>query len=258
MKLKIIIFSIVLLCNTSASLGQTNRLNTHENIGWYCLFGTFKINNKLGIHSEYQWRRDNVITDWQQSLLRLGINYQLNQRILFRAGYAWVETFPYGEIPLNNFGKDYTEHRIFEMAQLSHREGIVELSHRFMLEQRHIGGYSNINLENEDKFLLSHRLRYMVRLQIPLQGAVVKDKTPYAALYNEIFVAFGKNTNSNVFDQNRIGVLLGYRFTENLKIEGGYLNQILQYGRKINGQNVFQNNNGIIINANFSINLAKT
>ena len=97
----------------------------------------------------------------------------------------------------------------------------------------------------------------MARLQVPLKGTEIKDKTSYLALYDEIFIGFGENVNANIFDQNRIGVLLGYRFNKNVRIEGGYLNQTVQFGRQISGQNVFQNNNGIIINANFNIDLTK-
>ena len=92
---------------------------------------------------------------------------------------------------------------------------------------------------------------------LKLKGKEIKDKTPYIALYDEIFVGFGENVNANIFDQNRIGILLGYRFNKNIRIEGGYLNQTVQFGRQINGQNVFQNNNGLIINANFNIDLTK-
>ncbi len=143
------------------------------------------------------------------------------------------------------------------MVQLSHKEGIVDFSHRFMLEQRFVGRYSSANVEKEDEFPLLNRMRYMVRLQVPLKGKEIKDKTPYIALYDEIFVGFGENVNANIFDQNRIGILLGYRFNKNIRIEGGYLNQTVQFGRQINGQNVFQNNNGLIINANFNIDLTK-
>ena len=239
------------------AFGQNNRLNTNNTIGWLNYFGTFKVSEKFGIHTEYQWRRDNVITDWQQSLLRVGVNYNLNPRVLFRVGYAWIETFPYGEYPINGLGRDFTEHRIFQMIQLSHKEGIVDFSHRFMLEQRFVGRYSSVNETTEDEFPLLHRARYMARVQVPLKGREIKDKTPYVAVYDELFIGFGKNVNANVFDQNRIGVLLGYRFNKNIRIEGGYLNQILQYGRQINGQNVFQYNNGIILNANFNIDLTK-
>ena len=76
-------------------------------------------------------------------------------------------------------------------------------------------------------------------------------------VYDEVLVGFGENVNANIFDQNRIGILLGYRFSKTLRIEGGYLNQTLQFGRLINSQNVFQYNNGLIINANFNIDLSR-
>ena len=254
MRLNIIVLVVCLGCFQIA-LGQNNRLNTNNNIGWYNYFGIFKVTEKFGIHTEYQWRRNNYITDWQQSLLRVGLNYNLTPRVLFRVGYAWIETYPYGDIPLNGLGRDFTEHRIFEMVQFSHKEGIVDFSHRFMLEQRFVGRYTSANEATEDEFPLLNRMRYMVRLQIPLKGKEIKDKTPYVALYDEVFIGFGKNVNANIFDQNRIGILLGYRYNKNFRIEGGYLNQTLQYGRQISGQNVFQNNNGFIINTNFNFDL---
>ena len=248
---------ILLMFLTSKLLAQNTRLNTNNSIGWYNYFGTFKLSNKFGLLTEYQWRRNDLITSRQQNLLRVGVNYQLNPRVLFRAGYALAETFPYGDIPLNGLGRDFTEHRIFEMVQLSHKEGKVDISHRFMLEQRFVGRYSSANVTTEDEFPLLNRMRYMMRLQVPLKGNEIKDKTPYLALYDEIFVGFGKNVNANIFDQNRIGILLGYRFNKNLRIEGGYLNQTLQLGRQIGGQSVFQNNNGIILNTNFNFDLMK-
>jgi hypothetical protein len=239
------------------SFGQNNRLNTSNQIGWYTYFGTFKLSNKIGLHTEYQFRRTPVITDWQQSLLRLGLNYQLHPAVQVRVGYGWIETFPYGEFPLNGFGKQFTEHRIFQMAQLSQKVGKVDFSHRFMLEQRFVGKYSDAQATKESEFPLLHRMRYMIRLQIPLKGNEIKDKTPYIALYDEIFIGFGENVNANIFDQNRIGVLLGYRINKNLRLEGGYLNQTIQFGREINGQNVFQTNSGLLLNAQFNFDLRK-
>lgn len=246
---------VILLFTCSFAFAQNNRLSTSNTIGWYNYFGTFKLSEKIGIHTEYQWRRNDLITSWQQGLLRVGLNYNPTTRVQFRVGYAWAETFPYGEYALNKFGKEFTEHRIFEMAQLSHKEGIVDISHRFMLEQRFIGRYNSASETTESEYPLSNRGRYMVRLQVPLRGREIKDKTAYFAVYDEVLVGFGENVNANIFDQNRIGILLGYRFNKTLRIEGGYLNQTVQFGRLINSQNVFQYNNGLIINANFNIDL---
>ncbi|MBK6783084.1 MAG: DUF2490 domain-containing protein [Saprospiraceae bacterium] len=256
MKRIILIFTILFFTFGFMS-AQNTRINHHNTIGWFNYFGTVKLSKKFGLHTEYQWRRDEIITDWQQSLLRVGLNYSLNPRVLFRVGYGWIETFPYGEYSINGLGRDFSEHRVFEMVQLSHKEGIIDFSHRFMLEQRFVGRYSSANETKEDEFPLLHRIRYMVRCQAPLKGKEIKDKTLYVAIYDEVFIGFGKNVNANVFDQNRIGIVFGYRFNKNVRIEGGYLNQTLQFGRQINGQNVFQYNNGIILNANFNFDVTK-
>lgn len=251
------VFSLILLFSFLTANAQNTRITNRNTIGWFNYFGTIKLNNKWGIHSEYQWRRDNVITTWQQSLLRVGVNYQLNPKLQLRVGYAWIETFPYGDIPINGFGKDFTEHRTYQMATLTDKVSVVDVSHRFLLEQRWVGRYSNANLSTEDDFAYFNRLRYMVRVQVPLKGTSVVNKTPYIAAYDEIFVGFGKNVNENIFDQNRVGIVLGYRFSNLLRVEAGYLNQIVQLGREVNGRNVFQYNNGLIINANFNFDLTK-
>lgn len=234
-----------------------NRLTHNNSIGWFNYFGTIRLKGKWGLHTEYQFRRNHIITDWQQSLLRVGVNYQASPNLLFRLGYGWIETFPYGEFPLNGLGRDFTEHRLFQMAQLSQREGRFSIQHRFILEQRFVGRYSSALESKEDEFPLLHRARYMIRLQMPFKGQTIKNKTAYAAVYNEIMIGFGRNVNANIFDQNRIGVLIGYKLNEKLRIEAGYLNQTLQFGRLINGRNIFQSNNGIIINTNVDIDWRK-
>jgi hypothetical protein len=233
---------------------QNPRLSDHNTIGWYNYFGTFRLNSKFGIHSEYQWRRNDYINEWQQSLLRTGINYQINPKMQLRLGYAWIETFNYGDIPLNGLGKDFTEHRLYQMLTVTDKISAIDISHRFMLEQRWVGRYSNAGLEKEDEFPFLNRLRYMVRAQFPLRGNEVKDKTPYMAIYDEIMIGFGKNVAENIFDQNRVGIVLGYKFSSTIKVEAGYINQIIQLGREINNQNVFQYNNGLIVNTILNFN----
>lgn len=249
--------ALMILLFQTGTQAQNNRLNTHGRIGWYSYTGTFKLSPKWGIHTEYQWRRDNFIQYWQQGLLRLGVNYQATPRVLLRLGYANAETYAYGEIPINGLGRAFTEHRTFQMAQLSHKEGVVELSHRFMLEQRFVGRYSSAAVLKEDEFPLWHRMRYMFRMQLPLKGKEIKDKTPYLAAYDEVLIGFGTNVNANIFDQNRLGILLGYRVNKSVRLEGGYFNQIIQFGRQINGKNVFQNNQGFVINGNFTFDVSK-
>jgi len=171
-------------------------------------------------------------------------------------GYAQIETFPYGEQPINGLGREFTEHRLFQMLQLTNKEGLLDISHRFMLEQRFVGRYSSAAQVREDEFPMMHRIRYMIRLQAPLKGKVITNKIPYVAVYNELFIGFGTNVNANVFDQNRLGALLGYRFSDVVRLEVGYFNQILQFGRRLDDLNIFQTNHGLIINAHFNFDLS--
>jgi hypothetical protein len=253
---RLIIFLVVLfyLNDTTA---QNTRTSDRNSIGWLNNFITLKVSKKWSGHLEYQWRREKFVTHWQQSLFRTGINYQLNTKLSIRLGYAWIETFPYGDVPLQAAGKRFPEHRIYQMATITDNINRVEVSHRFMLEQRWIGRYTNVAFSKPDDFLFLSRLRYLYRMQKPLGKKTIMDKTAYAAIYDEIFIGFGKNVNENVFDQNRLAILLGYRFNKELRIEGGFFQQILQLGREVNNSNVFQYNTGIIINSYFNFELTK-
>jgi Protein of unknown function (DUF2490) len=242
----------IMLCLHHNANAQGNRISTNNQIGWYNCFATIKLNQKVGLHTEYQWRRENMITDWQQSLLRVGINYSIKPTILGRVGYALIETYPYGEYPLNGYGKAFTEHRLFEMIQLVQKEGKIDISHRLMLEQRFIGKYASASSTTEDTYPLTNRARYLLRLQTPINVPFLYLDKLYGAVYNEVMINFGKNVNANVFDQNRISCLIGYKFSKTFRLELGYLNQIVQYGRQIGTKNIYQYNNGLILNGFFS------
>ncbi len=251
--LPIFCFTLIFLSGTcDSATAQNQRINNKNTISWINYFGTFKMHPKIGIHTEIQWRTLDFNKNAQQNLLRVGINYQLNTNIQLRLGYAYAETFAYGDIPINGFGKTFREHRMYEMATITDKVGIVDLSHRFILEQRWVGRYSNAALDTEDEYPLLNRLRYMYRMQMPLKGNTISNRTPYVAMYDEIMIGFGENVKENVFDQNRFGLLLGYKFGPQIRIEAGYISQILQLGREVNNSSVFQYNSGFILNTYFN------
>lgn len=228
------------------SFSQNTRLSEHNTIGWLSTTVTPSISNKLSGHVEYQWRRDNLVKDWQQSLLRLGFNYKVHPHVTLHAGYAWIETFPYGTYSLSAVPRRFPEHRIYEQLTVNSGIGKSNLLHRLRLEQRWLGRFTSAMGDKPDQYVFLNRLRYMPRLDVPI------NEKAYASLYDEIFVGFGKNVGENVFDQNRVGVMLGYKANKNFRIEGGYINQIVQLGREVNAQNVFQYNNGVIVNTYFN------
>jgi hypothetical protein len=243
----VVVFLSIFLIST-VSFAQNNRLWDDNQIGWHAFFLNYKINQSLSFHGEFQWRRTGFVTDPQQDLYRTGLNIKLHQNATARVGYLYADTYSYGQIPLNSLGMEFPEHRTYQMLTLTNPIGLFQISNRFMLEQRWVGTFSSKNLERPDTYIYLNRVRYMARVDVPLKGRTIANAVPYLAAYDELMIGFGKNVNQNVFDQNRIGILTGYRFSDHVRIEGGYFNQIVQLGRLVEGKNVFQGNKGYIIN----------
>lgn len=237
-----LIITLCLLFVCLFSFSQ-NRISNHNSIGWYTVNIDPAITKKWSGHIEYQWRRDDIITKWQQSLLRLGITYKVNSQVSLQAGYGWIETFPYSEHFLSSVRKTFPEHRLYEQVVLRSDIGKVKLTNRLRLEQRFNGKFINLNDTKPQSFTYLNRIRFMPRIDVPLN----KKNTLYTALYDEILIGFGKNVGENVFDQNRTAIMLGYNFHPSFKLEGGFFNQTLQLGRKVDGSNVFQYNTGLIV-----------
>lgn len=245
---------IIFACTCCHLFAQEERLATHNAIGWFMYTGAFKIKTKLTIHTEYQWRRVDGIKNWQQGVFRAGLNYAVRKDVSLNAGYAFAETFPYGDYPA---AFAFPEHRIYEQVLVKNPLGAVDFSHRFTLEQRFVGSVTQTNGVKNTKYNFLNRIRYRLRGEIPLHKKTAAKKAWSIALQDEIFIGWGKNMGANIFDQNRIGVLLGYKLNKQIKLEAGYINQILQQGRRVNNKPVFQYNNGFLVGANFNIDLTR-
>ena len=231
---------------------QNDRVDDFNNTNWLQTFNTIALNKKWSLHAEYQWRREKGLKYWQQGLLRIGINYKINDNVIAHAGYAWAETFPYGDYPIANNGT-FPEHRLYEQLTLRQPSGKMLFIHRFRIEQRWLGrvkaGTSG-NREIEDWVFL-HRFRYQFRTQYPLHTK--GDKQLYAAAADEIFIGAGKNLGVNIFDQNRVFLLLGLKLNKKVSLEAGYFNQTLQQGRRINNSTIMQRNNGVVLSSFLSL-----
>jgi len=246
--MRIFILAAFILVTAFPAAAQSTRLRDDNRIGWYAATATLPFAKGWSGHLEYQWRRIDFVRTHQQHLVRVGINRAVAPGVTLHAGYAWISTPPYGDYPINGLGKTFPEHRVYEQAVLGNTVGRVDFVHRFRLEQRWIGRYNSTASDRPDGFTYLNRARYMGRVQVPLQGKTLDNGEFYTAAYDELFVQAGKGVGENVFDQNRAAVLLGYRFGKGLRVEAGPFQQIAQLGREIDGRNVFQYNNGFILN----------
>lgn len=190
-------------------------------------------NTPWGIHLEAQNRRSDMGGDWQQLLLRTGINYTVNPTLMLTAGYAWVQTYPYGDYPVAH---EFPEHRIWQQAQITQKALGLTWTHRFRLEQRFIG---EEKLQPDGGWAVNNwryqnRVRYMLGTTIPLSA----DKKWYLAVWDELFVNFGPHRTTNTpsshhsfswFDQNRAFIGIGRKLSDTTSLEVGYMEQNVRH-----------------------------
>lgn len=196
-------------------------------VGDHPLFGS-----PLGVHLEVQNRRAEMGDEWQQLLIRPGLNYQISPSLSVSAGWAYVKTYRYGDYPAAH---DFPEHRAWEQAVYTHTGLGLDWTHRLRLEQRWIGEMKETDGDwDVANWRYENRIRYMLRTTIPL----TKSKRTYLALWDEVFINFGENVKGNVFDQNRAFIGIGQKLTDTTRLEIGFMEQTLQR----RGGNIWENN----------------
>ena len=176
---------------------------------WLIYIGNKKLNQKWNLHNEVQYRNYNAIGDLEQLLLRTGLGYTFNENknnILIGYGYILSENY----VGDTDDKVSVNEHRIFQQFTSKQNIGSVKLNHRYRFEQRFV----------ESDFKM--RFRYFLGLNIPLNN---NDKNNYYfSAYNEIFL----NTESAIFDRNRVFGGIGYHLNKNIRFEIGYMNQFFE------------------------------
>lgn len=170
---------------------------------WYMYFGMNRISDRFSIHTEAQFRFYEVTSNFNQLLLRTGLNYHINQNAIATLGYAYISTdTSFEELP----GEENTqEHRIFQQFILTNKVWKLLFEHRYRFEQRFI----DFGVNSDTR----HRARYRLQITLPLT------KVLFLNAYNEIFL----NLQDEVFDQNRLYGALGFKLNSQSSIQLGYL-----------------------------------
>lgn len=182
--------------------------NPEENLGnWFMYFGTHKLSEKYSLHYETQLRNYELVSNFNQLLPRVGLNYHIDKNTSLTAGYAFIPT---QNVFDQGWGEEMvTENRIWEQFILKNVVNRVKIRHRYRLEQRWV------KLGEETTY--KNRARYMLSVKLPISKN--EDSPLFISLYDEIFL----NISDNPFDQNRLFAALGYQFNKQMNFQVGYL-----------------------------------
>jgi len=197
-----------LICIVFISNNVKGQNQTENELGnWLMYFGTHKISEKYSLHYETQLRNYEIISNFNQLLPRVGLNYHIDESSIVTAGYAFIPT-------QNEFDKGWgeemiTENRIWEQFILRNSINRVKIRHRYRLEQRWVKAGDITTYKN--------RARYMFSVKLPISK---NEESPlFISLYDEIFL----NISDNPFDQNRLFAALGFQVNKQMNIQLGYL-----------------------------------
>tara|TARA_R110002074_G_scaffold400203_1_gene595156 strand:- start:25165 stop:25899 length:735 start_codon:yes stop_codon:yes gene_type:complete len=205
---------LVLLLSTILNSNAQNEITGEDELGsWFMYFGTNKIADKWSLHTEAQFRYYETASNFNQLLLRTGVNYHINPDAIATLGYGFIETDPSfteydifaSDILISN--NSISEHRLFEQFLLKNKVWEFKFEHRYRLEQRFVqNNYSGVSNT-------LHRARYRLQMTVPLTDIF------FLNFYDELFI----NLQNEAFGQNRLYAAVGVNVTENLSMQFGYL-----------------------------------
>ena len=178
---------------------------TQEPQGWFGFFGQKKLENSvfvlwLDVHARLHGsgKQTNLI-------LRPGVGVRFRPDMVVWLGYAWTPLLRGGDVATD-------EHRLWQQWTWDVVfENKVKLQLRSRLEERISAGQ------------LGLRFRQFVRVQSPRYGRSI------LAAWDEVFLAFNDTAwgQQAGFDQNRLFAGVGVFLTEQVRVEGGYMNQLV-------------------------------
>lgn len=217
--MKTLLLSLFAAAAACGSISAADQHADNYNL-WLNYVGDHPIlDSPWGVHLEVQNRLSDWGDDWQQLLIRPGINYTFSPALSVSAGYAFVKTYPYGELPVAH---EFDEHRAWEQVLYKSTFFGLEWQQRVRLEQRWI---EEVTASGETaRWRPENRFRYLLRTGIPL----TESKKTSLIVWNEVFLNFGGNIVGNHFDQNRAFLGIGQQLTPTTRLEVGFMEQTIQ------------------------------
>jgi hypothetical protein len=216
--------TLVLLATMVApAAAQTSPAELTRHSLWLVYAGDHPISSRVGIIFDSQLRLTQDGDRERQVLIRPGVSYAVREHVKLSAGYALMATRDDANDPLT---PRKPEHRAWMSVQLAHDLGPVSFAHRYRFEHRSLPG---IRVDDSgapvgETRVSAERLRYSLRASVPLT-TLAASHSVYFAASDEVFASFGGYAGDIAFDQNRATMAIGFRVSQTLRVEAGYMLQ---------------------------------
>lgn len=203
-------FYVILASFSTIIMFSQNPLGT-----WNVLNFNLKFDAAWSAFAEAQLRSLSFYNNYHYYEYKAGVTYKITNNFYGTAGIGSYNTFDEG----GNFVTPALnkEIRTWLQANIKNRLGRVYFENRFRLEQR----FTSIGFRN----------RYRLRLgaNVPLNTNVIKPRTIYTSVWNEIFFT----NREPFFERNRVFMGFGYEISKTVAVQAGY---IYQFDYKINDE----------------------
>jgi hypothetical protein len=216
-----------LLAAAASGAQTTSYHQTADNLNvWLAFFGTHPLGGQWSLLSEVQFRRSEGLLHPQQFLVRPGIAYHFSDRLTASLGYFHIETYPYGEYPI---ALRTPENTGWQQLAVSSKLGRVDLLSRIRLEERFVRPpvLDPEGVPAQGSAVHTNRFWMLQRISFPLRMTAEGPSRLYGIVSEEVLLNFGRYVAANVFDQNRFFAGFGYRLRKGLRLETGYLHQLV-------------------------------
>jgi hypothetical protein len=209
---------------------QTEKNVDHQSVLWVRYYNQLELNKKWSVHTEIDNRIFiNPVT--QNTFLgRIQLRDKITDKVELGAGFTYFSVAT--QDPEVNTGFHIPEYRLQQDATVKQVLGIVNLTHRYLLEERFVHNASKLMLEDGTTFYLRFRYRIQADYTFWKKGK----KYLKGILYDEIMINGGNKIIKNTFDQNRVYVAVQLGMSPSVALELGYLNS---FQERANGVDYF-------------------
>lgn len=174
---------------------------------WNVFNAKGSISDQWSVFAEAQIRSLKFYDHFHYYEIKGGLNFNVNRNIQFTIAGGKYNTYQAGGDFVKPKRSD--EMRLWEQMSVKQSFSRLVIEHRYRAEQR----WTQINLR--------HRFRYRANLIVPINKRKIDKGTVYGSIWDEIFLT----NRTPYFERNRFFAGVGYKMTNSLTLQSGYLYQ---------------------------------